>query len=138
MPIDLATAMPYTVLRIMASTRLMALVPVVEATIMSRPHAGVKTRPIVVTPMGNGWCMATMPATLPLSMASSMPFSKSISQSLVSIHSRSSKPSTFLGPIITTWMLGFWRWARRAALAISSEPCSLPFACRPTRTRGPP
>ena len=47
-------------------------VPVVFATNISLPFAGVTTRPTVDTPIGNGKCMVTAPSTYPFARISSI------------------------------------------------------------------
>ena len=47
-------------------------VPVVFATNISLPFAGVTTRPTVDTPIGNGKCMVTAPSTSPIASISSI------------------------------------------------------------------
>ena len=47
-------------------------VPVVFATNISLPFAGVTTRPTVDTPIGNGKCMVTAPSTSPFASISSI------------------------------------------------------------------
>ncbi len=53
-PEALATATPYIAFFTIPSMRSVELVPVVEATNMGFPLAGVITLPIVVTPRGKG------------------------------------------------------------------------------------
>ena len=47
-------------------------VPVVFATNISFPFAGVTTRPTVDTPIGNGKCIVTAPSTSPFASISSI------------------------------------------------------------------
>ena len=47
-------------------------VPVVFATNISLPFAGVTTRPTVDTPIGNGKCIVTAPSTSPFASISSI------------------------------------------------------------------
>ncbi len=52
MPLALAAARPAMAFLTMAKVRSVAAVPVVVAMNISRPRAGVMTRPTVATPMG--------------------------------------------------------------------------------------